>query len=338
MSGSARRRGSFAQEWEERLKVVYLHIGMHKTATTSIQVCLRKNQFALADIGYSIPSAGTSGTTHNNIAFSIRQLARFDPAKGGIDDLVDELSASTFERFIVSAEALDHLSKPEIEMLRRKLASCDIKIIVYLRHQVEWLQSEWSEMVKLRFYQHDFTTWVEQRAASDRRLHYFEFLERWAEVFGRENIRVRVFEKSRFRDRNVFDDFLQCCDIEEGHSWDLADRQNVSPGIKTIEVIRRYVRHCSGTLPENKLLGRCKRIVEFAERQGWNEEPLNLIDRTLYASIDKTFSATNDAVATTYLGSDRLFRDGFQDRPVTDFDIEGLDIDELFRLVAFLES
>ncbi len=142
------------------MKTIYLHVGMHKTATTAIQVCLRKNEGALAGLGYAIPRSGVSGTTHNNIAFSLRNLPRFDPENGGIDELVDELSASTCDRFIVSAEALDHLSAEEIELLRHKLRDFDVRVMVWLRRQVEWLQSEWSEMVKLRFYQNDFATWI----------------------------------------------------------------------------------------------------------------------------------------------------------------------------------
>jgi len=319
------------------VKTVYLHIGMHKTATTAIQVCLRENQKALASLGYAMPRSGASGTTHNNIAFSIRNLPRYDPEKGGIDELVDELSTSSYDRFIISAEALDHLNGEQIGLLRQKLSNFDFKIVVFLRRQVEWLQSEWSEMVKLRFYQNDFATWIEQRTAEDRRLHYFEFLEKWSNIFDRENVRVRVYERGLYRERNVFLDFLEACDLGGDHDWKLTREMNVSPGIKTLEVIRSYVRHFSKVLPKNKLLGRCKQIVEFANQQGWNEEPLNLIDRALYSSIQEMFRKTNDRVAESYLQRDSLFSDGFEDRPITEFDIDDLSVEELYQLFAYLE-
>jgi len=119
------------------MKTVYLHIGMHKTATTAIQVCLRENEKALAALGYAMPKSGVSGTTHNNIAFSIRSLPRYDPEKGGVDELVDELSTSKFDRFIISAEALDHLTAQQIGLLQQKLRAFDVRIIVWLRRQVE---------------------------------------------------------------------------------------------------------------------------------------------------------------------------------------------------------
>jgi hypothetical protein len=319
------------------MKTIYLHVGMHKTATTAIQVCLRKNEGALAGLGYAIPRSGVSGTTHNNIAFSIRNLPRFDPENGGIDELVNELSGSSYDRFIVSAEALDHLSAEEIELLRLKLLEFDVRVIVWLRRQVEWLQSEWSEMVKLRFYQDDFATWIQQRTAGDRRLHYFEFLEAWSRVFGSDNVRVRVYEKDRYQERDVFPDFLAACDVEDDHSWELATTVNVSPSIKTLEVIRTYVRHYREVLPEKKLLGRCKQIVEFANQQGWNDEPLNLVDQTLFLSIHEMFSQTNDRVAEVYLQRDSLFGDTFEDRQITEFDIAEMDVVELFQLFAFLE-
>jgi len=319
------------------VKTIYLHIGMHKTATTAIQVCLRENEKALAALGYGVPRSGVSGTTHNNIAFSVRDLPQYKPEKGGVDELVDELSTSSFDRFIISAEALDNLTAEQIEFLRRKLSNFDVNVIVFLRRQMDWLQSEWSEMVKLRFYQSDFPKLVEQRTAGDRRLHYFEFLEEWSKIFGRDNLRVRVYERDLYRVRNVFPDFLEACDIEGDHDWELTKRVNVSPSIKTLEVIRSYVRHFSEVLPENKLLGRCKQIVEFANQQGWNEEPLHLIDRALYASIQEMFRKTNDKVAESYLQRDRLFSDDFEDRPITEFDIEDVSAEELLQLFASLE-
>ncbi len=156
-------------------------------------------------------------------------------------------------------------------------------------------------------------------------------------MFGRDNVRVRVYERDRYQKRDVFPDFLAACDVEGDHDWDLATRVNVSPSIKTLEVIRTYVRHYREVLPENKLLGRCKQIVEFANQQGWNEEPLNLVDQALFLSIHEMFSQTNDRVAEIYLRRDSLFGDTFEDRHITEFDIAEMNVDELFQLFAFLE-
>lgn len=320
------------------MKTVFLHIGMHKTATTTIQESLRINEDTLADFGCAIPSSGVTGQTHNNVAFDIRGLSRFDPKKGGIDDLVDEMAKSTFDSFIVSAEALDYLESKEIAALREKLSQFDVRIIVFLRRQVEWLQSEWSELVKLRFYQHDFATLVDSKISRDRRLSYFEFLEPWSSAFGKENLRVVAFEKGGFRTGNVFLDFLEVCEVPADHDWQLASAVNVSPSIKTLEVIRKYVHHYSGVLSSSALLGRCRRIVEYAERHDWNGVPLNLIDRTIYMAVQKRFQRTNDGVAEKYLDRERLFSEDFEDRPVTEYDVESMNVDEVLRLTAWLEK
>jgi len=320
------------------VKTVYLHIGMHKTATTAIQVCLRENATTLAARGYMIPRAGVSGTTHNNIAFDIRNLPRFDAEKGGVDDLVDEVVSSDYEKFIVSAEALDYLTPEQIEELRKRLSSFEVRIIVFLRRQVEWLQSEWSELVKLRSCQEEFTQWIRRVASNDRRLHYFGFLEEWSEVFGKDDLRVRVYEKDRHREKNVFFDFLEACGVDGDVDWVLAPRVNVSPSIKTLEVIRSYVRHFSDVLKENRLLYRCKRIVEYGDLQGWNDTALHLIDRELFTSIHAMFKATNDRVANAYLNKEELFASDFEDRPITEFHVADMDTEELLRLFAYLES
>jgi hypothetical protein len=72
---------------------VFIHIGTHKTGTTSLQSWLRRNSRELAASGLLVPSAGTlcDSSGHHNLAFQLGGDSRYDPSLGGLDELVEEL-------------------------------------------------------------------------------------------------------------------------------------------------------------------------------------------------------------------------------------------------------
>lgn len=72
---------------------VFIHIGTHKTGTTSLQAFLRSYASELAASGLLVPSAGTFCETsgHHNLAFQLAGDTRYDPAIGGLNELVEQL-------------------------------------------------------------------------------------------------------------------------------------------------------------------------------------------------------------------------------------------------------
>ncbi|MCP9786472.1 hypothetical protein [Cyanobium sp. N5-Cardenillas] len=72
---------------------VFIHIGTHKTGTTSLQACLRSCASELAAAGILVPSAGTLCETsgHHNLAFQLAGDTRYDSALGGLNELLEEL-------------------------------------------------------------------------------------------------------------------------------------------------------------------------------------------------------------------------------------------------------
>ncbi|MEA5390971.1 hypothetical protein VB738_06815 [Cyanobium gracile UHCC 0139] len=89
---------------------VFIHIGTHKTGTTSLQACLRTWSPELAASGLLVPSAGTLSATsgHHNLAFQLAGDSRYDPALGGLSELVAELRLASNlphpRRAVISSE------------------------------------------------------------------------------------------------------------------------------------------------------------------------------------------------------------------------------------------
>jgi len=96
--------------------LVYIHIGTHKTGTTSIQSFLRKHSQHLEAADIYVPTTATFEETsgHHNLAFELSGDSRFDPLRGGLQELVDELSLQQTSQAVISAEDLGHLvNQPE---------------------------------------------------------------------------------------------------------------------------------------------------------------------------------------------------------------------------------
>lgn len=99
------------------MKTLYVHIGTHKTGTTSIQAFLREHADALLACGVYVPASTTlyAQSGHHNIGFELLDPARFDPAKGTLDDLAAELAACPALSAVISSENLEYLvRRPEL--------------------------------------------------------------------------------------------------------------------------------------------------------------------------------------------------------------------------------
>ncbi len=95
---------------------LYVHIGTHKTGTTSIQSFLRRHSRSLARSGIFVPETGVldAGSGHHNIAWGLRGDRRFSCTRGTLDELVVELAGSSAPVGVISSEDLEYLvDKPD---------------------------------------------------------------------------------------------------------------------------------------------------------------------------------------------------------------------------------
>lgn len=71
----------------------FIHIGTHKTGTTSIQHLLIRNSSALRERGYCYPQAGRLELSpgHHNLAWEISSDHRFRDNYGSIGDVIKEV-------------------------------------------------------------------------------------------------------------------------------------------------------------------------------------------------------------------------------------------------------
>jgi len=207
----------------ERDRICFLHIGTHKTGTTSIQRLLALNESPLRQAGVYIPSAGRpyAFDGHHNIAWQLNGDSRFDPTCGSLDSVVREISERGTSAACLSSEDFEYLhAKPQrLYDVARAFAGIRyaVRIILYVRPRHEYERSLYQELST----HHGITETAAQfneMISRDKlfrcreewvfQFDYDRLLEPFARVFGADNMIVRNY-RSAGLDSNLLDDFLE---------------------------------------------------------------------------------------------------------------------------------
>jgi len=174
-------------------KTIYLHIGVPKTASSTIQKGLFDNQKALSKIGYLYPKAGLMGTNHKNIFFELCSLPEHKPkysiSYGNSESLASEIAATRLRNIIISAEHFALLKSSEINSLKNIVQPFNTKVIVYLRRQDQVIQSGWLQNTKRLVFKKSLQENIEEELSTNKSVYHYDYLmDKWANSFGKENM------------------------------------------------------------------------------------------------------------------------------------------------------
>lgn len=201
---------------------VFLHIGAHKTGTSTIQAALS----AGGDFLY--PATGRDGRRgHYPLAWSVvgRYRRRYSVPPASIwSDLDAELRESDREKAIISSEFFWRAEPDEAKRIRSYLHEHDLTAILYVRHPADYLVSYYKQEVKTGVCRKSFRDFVaEKLPLAD----FAAYADRWAGAMPTE---VRLLERCG----DVVADFSALC----GVSLQKQPRTNVSPGDNLTRAMR----------------------------------------------------------------------------------------------------
>ena len=219
------------------MTTAYIHIGTHKTGSTSIQYFLFKNRNKLSEQGFlyplsGIPNKNLFGQHHLAVAFLEHlQLNTYNPNAGGWEEVISEANAVPDKNIIISSEnfCLPRFDLEQIYKIKDYLSQYRVKIVIYLRRQDKYLISKYRQFIGANKYSDSF-----ERFISDQKwlIDYYQILKPWQQVFGTKNIIVKVFEPEGFNN-DLLDDFLDAIDYPQNRSEIIkTSMQSVSPSIK----------------------------------------------------------------------------------------------------------
>jgi hypothetical protein len=176
-------------------KRVTVHIGVHKTGTSAIQQQLHENAARLMDVGldYLVEGRGPSAA-HHNIGATLRGIIHPGGVfRGDWKEVAKAIRVSPCQDILLSTEILCLLAPQKIAELAAYLKDFDTRIVMTIRNQVEKLQSSYAERTKAAGV-HTLTRFLQDRDAMHN-ADYGKLHQRWADVFGENNIVVLCHEE-----------------------------------------------------------------------------------------------------------------------------------------------
>lgn len=204
------------------MAVIYLHIGMSKAGSTTIQrfmwdnrEILKQNDICCPDLPFRYSGVSCRRNGHfltasvkNKKPGSETSLSEYEK---GLDELAE--LGKEYSRIFLSDEGVWNIGfqrKDFWENLKEDLEkrNLNLKIIMYLRRQDLWVQSSWAQKIKKGFIKRKaektgctvtFQEYLKRIRKKGYPLDYCSYADKLASVFGKDCLIIRIFEKKQFQ-------------------------------------------------------------------------------------------------------------------------------------------
>lgn len=194
---------------------VYLHIGLPKTGTTSIQNFFSVNRGELLKEGILYPEAGLRGGAHFELsdALGFKLGIRYQPSYEALRELRDKLdsevsSCDAIRKLFFSSENFSLFGS--VGAVAQFFSGYNVKVVIYLRRHDSWWESKYwqaTRMVKNPKWSRGIEGYIEfvkhQKSPGARYINYAKLVDRWSREFGKESIILRPYEAQQMPEGSI---------------------------------------------------------------------------------------------------------------------------------------
>lgn len=279
-------------------KQIYLHIGTHKTGTTSIQNFLFKNSFKLKQQGFDYLVKNCVWEAHHPLGWAFQgnnaALNSHCPWKniGIINELEKEVLSSNAHSFIISSENLYHLrNKNFIERFFNRFENYEFKVIIYLRSQLKFLESWYYELVRADYCKLalSFEDFIQEPRYN---LDYANALSAWEEFISKKDITVLPYD-SIARDKKLLESFKASVGLSDDLKLKVGKNQNLRMTYSQLSLLKELnskdISHQTWLRERNEILS--MKISESSK---------SLIDTKLNDLIQRKYADSNQTIKQRY--------------------------------------
>jgi hypothetical protein len=288
--------------------LIHLHIGLPKTGTTSLQAFLRLNRQRLARQGIEYPETCQSGAGNATPAALVLlgglpdYFLQANPEFGDKRDFeslwldVAGSARGPESSILASSEEIAEIDPAEFDR-RTRFDGQRKRIIVFLRRQDEMLESMYLQMVRAGLCDRSFETflgdYLGKDGGRDNILRYHDMLERWCSAFGRENVKVLLYENGPQGSR-LYERFLEVIGVRWTAGFEVPPRLNDALHPLAAEYLRQLNK--AGTSTRDR-----RSTVLLAARQlGLQAKKVRLLSPSRRAEVMELFAAQNRRVAQDF--------------------------------------
>ena len=286
----------------------YIHIGLQKTGTTSLQRILHANQGKLSQIGLNyVPRMAGLGSkevnAHHFLAHCLLNkrygytpevdFSQFPEHVRGLQEYLDKASGIK----VISSEDFSRLNPDQINMLREIFRDRDVKVLIYLRRQDSWIDSLYGQMLKVGR-NIEVQAYIESQ---EKMLDFNQTITNWETAFGLQNVILRLYEGAA--KENVWNDFSQAVEAPDAinviERIPQANKSLTYEGTKFLQALEN--------VDAQKIL---RPVIENIEADREIDEVLTYLSEQQAREIVDCCLEGNSALARRYFNRDCLFQFG----------------------------
>jgi hypothetical protein len=289
-----------------RKRICYIHVGPHKSGTTSIQWFLQENRAELLKHGYFVPESETKRGAHHALAEGLAGLNVGEHRQPLVSKSIQAIAETAAEAIIISSEALEGIleSRKHAEIFFGQIRELNFepKLMLFPRNQPQWINSSYAFSV-MSFRRSD----AFQSAALGFAQSPGSRFSRWvelADVYALELI-ARPFTKETIA-RGVITEYLRAVGINSSQFRDSEVRRNEAVGPFTVSVARELLRAIA---PSGKALKwlqaeQCKKeLAAHLKDTGSADVRYCGLSTSLARQMEQQLQSDNDAFAQSAWGS-----------------------------------
>jgi len=320
-------------------KICLLHIGAPKTGSTALQNFLFSNKELLSKSGWEYPDVNLRGFGHHDLAFLLGggYPSWALPQDRSLEELTNLLidSVKGFNQIVISSENFFLFPNPSetSQVLEQSGFPPDlVKIVIYIRRQDEAISSYYNQMVKAQGY----TGTIQDYISESRDLWNYEIqMSHWEEIFGHENLIVKLYQEDELKIGDIRHDFLQLMNLSpDKFQWPM-ELANTRINRDILE-FQRLVNRLPLSFPEKRRFHR--ELIELTSTTAgmglFNDTPI--LDTTQRMEILSIYRDSNIYVADNYLGRKYLFDESMPAETMSLDKFIGLNVEKLSYILGWL--
>lgn len=308
------------------MSIVYLHAGLSKAGSTTIQRFMWSNRKILSSKGVCVPDSGyryqgvhRSRNAHFLAARYLKNTKerQYDRECSQFLDSLAELSHN-FDYIFLSDELLwwtGHHYKNFWKDLKNDFDSrgLELKIVLYLRRQDLWLQSSWAQKIKRGTLKkgedavgccltaHEY---IGLKQKQKYPLDYYAYISKLAALFGKDALCIRIFEKEQFRgaEQTLLSDLLDLFGLSPSEEFKVkSEIWNSKMGWNYLE-FKRILNHLPEFHDDKNTLIRYIKEIQRKNPFGYDNKSYSCFTPQEQQTITDLYAESNSRLAREYLG------------------------------------